>query len=310
MWVQHTSNYICNYLDQYQIQKKHIERVLSAREHINNTKPYYPKFLQLRLGKNQMEEEKNLVIRRENKNLYYKIESAIIKPSKYSRIFEPKDCPSFNKKMIGLKRIKKEIENYKENVRFYNQIEKVKSFYDNNEINKRNKEINKNIKNIQKSLLELQPSLLFLSPHTVKGKNKKIRYINFNKCKTKRCNSCCNRYEPKKIINDIKNLSRTNRQRKRCYDIKTDMSNQLSSYQKININDKIKKILINPIKNRSKNKKSKSTHIRNKNKKDKNIKYIKKITSSYDNYTKCTKDNNKTKKIGLKRNKSEFNIFN
>ena len=134
MWVQHTSNYICNYLDQYQIQKKHIERVLSAREHINNTKPYYPKFLQLRLGKNQMEEEKNNVIKEVNKNLYYKIESAGIKPSKYSMIYKPKECPPFNKEIIKFKRVKEQLKNYQENIRFYDKIERVKSFYDKEEI--------------------------------------------------------------------------------------------------------------------------------------------------------------------------------
>ena len=109
MWLQRTNNYLCNYLDQFQVQKKHISRIISAKDNINNDEPYYPKFLQLRLGKNQMEEEKNIIIREENKNLFYKIKNARIKPSKYSRIYKPKKCPSFNKQMIGLKRIKRKL---------------------------------------------------------------------------------------------------------------------------------------------------------------------------------------------------------
>ena len=311
MWVQHTNNYLCNYLDQYRVQKMHIQRILTAKIKINDETPYYPKFLQLRLGKNQFEEEKNIIIREENMNLLHRIESALKKPSKYSRIFEPKECPSFNKQIIGFKRIKKEVENYKENIKFYNRIEKVKSFYDIDEIKKRNDGIKKNIKNLQKSIFEVQPSLLFLSPQSVKRGMKKINYISFNKSKSKRCNSCTNRCDSKNIFSEIKSVSRTNRQNRRRYDLSTD-TNQFKSYQKINIDDKIKKILINPIRNK-KIKNNKSNHNRNKSRKmDDNFNYIRKITSSYDNSSKLIKgkNQNKKEKTGLKRNKSEINLLN
>lgn len=311
MWVQHTNNYLCNYLDQYRVQKMHIQRILTAKIKINDETPYYPKFLQLRLGKNQFEEEKNIIIREENMNLLHRIESALKKPSKYSRIFEPKECPSFNKQIIGFKRIKKEVENYQENIKFYNRIEKVKSFYDIDEIKKRNDGIKKNIKNLQKSIFEVQPSLLFLSPQSVKRGMKKINYISFNKSKSKRCNSCTNRCDSKNIFSEIKSVSRTNRQNRRRYDLSTD-TNQFKSYQKINIDDKIKKILINPIRNK-KIKNNKSNHNRNKSRKmEDNFNYIRKITSSYDNSSKLIKgkNQNKKEKTGLKRNKSEINLLN
>ena len=311
MWVQHTNNYLCNYLDQYRVQKMHIQRILTAKIKINDETPYYPKFLQLRLGKNQFEEEKNIIIREENMNLLHRIESALKKPSKYSRIFEPKECPSFNKQIIGFKRIKKEVENYQENIKFYNRIEKVKSFYDIDEIKKRNDGIKKNIKNLQKSIFEVQPSLLFLSPQSVKRGMKKINYISFNKSKSKRCNSCTNRCDSKNIFSEIKSVSRTNRQNRRRYDLSTD-TNQFKSYQKINIDDKIKKILINPIRNK-KIKNNKSNHNRNKSRKmEDNFNYIRKITSSYDNNSKLNKEKNQNKKekTGLKRNKSEINLLN
>ena len=284
MWVQHTNNYLCNYLDQYRVQKMHIQRILTAKIKINDETPYYPKFLQLRLGKNQFEEEKNIIIREENMNLLHRIESALKKPSKYSRIFEPKECPSFNKQIIGFKRIKKEVENYQENIKFYNRIEKVKSFYDIDEIKKRNDGIKKNIKNLQKSIFEVQPSLLFLSPQSVKRGMKKINYISFNKSKSKRCNSCTNRCDSKNIFSEIKSVSRTNRQNRRRYDLSTD-TNQFKSYQKINIDDKIKKILINPISKRNDNN-NKSKHDSDKKKRNK----------IYDNNSKRIKNKKKIEK--------------
>jgi hypothetical protein len=140
----------------------------------------------LRLGKNQFEEEKNIIIREENKNLFYKIMSAREKPSKYSKIFEPKVCPSFNIKYIRIKRVNKLIENHNENERFYHHLENVKSFYDINDINKRNITIDSNMKKLQKSVLEMQPSIFFISPQNVKKSMKKITYINLNKNKIKR----------------------------------------------------------------------------------------------------------------------------
>ena len=316
MWVQRINNYLCNYLDQYKVQKKHIERVLCAKDNINDSKPYYPKFLQLRLGKNQFEEEKNNKIKEENKNLFYKIENAITKPSKYSKIYEPKDCPSFNKQMIGLKRIKKQLEHYQENMRFYNKIENVKSFYDKKDINKRNITIDINIKKLHKTIFELQPSLFFLSPLNVKNGMKKIKYTSFNKTKIKRCNSCSNRYEPKKNFTNnftqIKNVSRTNRQYRMSSEKTSEKSNQFNTHRTIEKYDKLKKILNNPIKNKNKTEKNKSNKDRNKNKTiEKNINIGKKFNSSYDNNSNNIKDINKMKinKNGLKRNASEFNIF-
>ena len=140
---------------------------------------------------------------------------------------------------------------------------------------------------------------------------KKINYISFNKSKSKRCNSCTNRCDSKNIFSEIKSVSRTNRQNRRRYDLSTD-TNQFKSYQKINIDDKIKKILINPIRNK-KIKNNKSNHNRNKSRKmEDNFNYIRKITSSYDNSSKLIKgkNQNKKEKTGLKRNKSEINLLN
>ena len=306
MWVQRVNNIICNYLDQYKLQKNHVERVLSAKEIINDETPYYPNFLKLRLGKNQEEEEKNHVIKEGNKKLFYKIINAEKKPSKYSRIYEPKKCPSFNTEIIRYKRIKKQIENFQENIRFYNKIENVKSFYDNKENNKRNTSINNHIRIIQKSILELQPSFLFLSPQAEKNKKKKIQYTSLIKCKTKRCKSCSNRGEKTKdIFNKIKDVIRSNRQKlNHGNDGNKDINNKVNT-KIFNSNNNIKKIINDKFNNKLKN-------IKNKNKKLKeNIKKFNTLNEK----NKCDINNNKEKtklikkKSKLKRSASEINIF-
>jgi len=207
MWNKKVNNYICNYLDEYEIQKKHIDRILSAKEIINNKKPpYYPKFLKLKLC-NLLFKEKNNKIKEENKILFYKIINAETKPSKYSRIYEPKACPSFDKNNICLKRIKKDFQNSKENLRFYQKIEKVKSYYDHKEMTKRKKFLDNKVKRLHKSILELQPSLLFLSPNNAQNDNKKYKHITYNLSKTKRSNSCCYRETSFASINKKRNSS-------------------------------------------------------------------------------------------------------
>lgn len=207
MWNKKVNNYICNYLDEYENQKKHIERILSAKEIINNRKPpYFPKFLKLKLC-NLLFKEKNNKIKEENKILFYKIINAETRPSKYSRIYEPKICPSFDKNIICLKRIKKEVQKSQENQRFYQKIEKVKSFYDHKEMAKRKKFLDSKLRRLHKSILELQPSLLFLSPNNAHHDIKKYKHITYNLSKTKRSNSCCYRETSITSINKKRNSS-------------------------------------------------------------------------------------------------------
>ena len=105
MWNTQKNNLLCSYLDAYEDQKKHIERVLSAKDTTKSTiPPYYPLFLKLKVCKYHMEEEKNEQIREENRILYFKIKDVIKKPRKYSKIFEPKKCPAFDKEKLLLKR--------------------------------------------------------------------------------------------------------------------------------------------------------------------------------------------------------------
>ena len=177
MWTTQKNNLLCSYLDAYEDQKKHIERVLSAKDTTKSTiPPYYPKFLKLKVCKYHMEEEKNEQIKEENRILYLKIKDVIKKPSKYSKIFFPKQCPAFDKEKLLLKRIKHEINNYQENIRFYHRIEKANSFYPKEELLKRKKELEENSKILQKSIFDISPNLMFSSPERIK--NEIERYKN------------------------------------------------------------------------------------------------------------------------------------
>ena len=181
MWNTQRNNLLCSYLEAYEDQKKHIERVLSAKDTTKSTvPPYYPKFLKLKVCKYHMEEEKNEQIREENRILYFKIKDVIKKPSKYSKIFEPKKCPAFDKEKILLKRIRHEINNYQENIRFYHRIEKANSFYPFEDFFKRNKELEENSKILQKSIFDISPNLMFSSPERIKNEIEKYRNKRYN----------------------------------------------------------------------------------------------------------------------------------
>jgi len=204
MWKTKKNNLICSYLEAYENQKKHIERVISANEMTkSNIAPYYPTFLKLKLCKHKMEEDKNDKIKEENKILLFKIINAEEKPSQYSKIYKPKKCPAFDKDLIYFKRIKKEINNYKENVRFYNKIENIGSYYNNEELKQRSKFLDESSKLMQKSIFDITPSLLFLSPSRIKKE--------IDKYNLKRSNSTIVKRRPKSSIHTRQNSSKKTR---------------------------------------------------------------------------------------------------
>ena len=204
MWKTKKNNLICSYLEAYENQKKHIERVISAKEMTkSNIAPYYPTFLKLKLCKHHMEEDKNDKIKEENKILLFKIINAEEKPSQYSKIYKPKKCPAFDKDLIYFKRIKKEIDNYKENVRFYNKIENIGSYYNNEELKQRSKFLDESSKLMQKSIFDITPSLLFLSPSRIKKE--------IDKYSLKRSNSTIVKRRPKSSIHTRQNSSKKTR---------------------------------------------------------------------------------------------------
>ena len=282
MWNFQKNNLLCSYLDAYEDQKRHIERVLSAKDTTKSTtKPYYPKFLKCKISKNHMEEEKNDKINEENDMLFIKIYNAVKKHSKYSKIYKPKKCPAFDKEKILLKRIKYEINNYQENIRFYNRIENVHSFYPNKTLIERNKDLDEASKILQKSIFDTSPNLMFSSPERIKNEIEKFRnkknkstFPKTSKSKSKSFlykNNVKNSDE-KEIINNSKAM--TNKDEKK----------EDKNYKKIN----------NNIKNKNINSKSKE---------------MSRNLSESQISKKSKNDKNKRSQSTLRRNESEINIL-
>jgi len=296
MWKTQRNNLLCAYLEAYEDQKKHIERVLSAKDTTKSTiPPYYPKFLKLKACKYHMEEEKNDQIRDENRILYLKIKDAIKKPSKYSKIFEPKRCPAFDKNKLLLKRIKYEINNYEENLRFYNRIEKTNSLYSRDLFIKRSKNLEETSKILQKSIFDISPNLMFSSPERIKSEIEKYRNKRNHSAVPKSrkiSHSVTSKNNDNKSINKNYKMSDNNTQNQEEYKNKNSKSNNTSKKEENNFNK------INPRK--SNNKRENSTN----KKLSRNT-----IESKSSKKNQNDNDKNKRSKSTLKRNESEINLL-
>ena len=299
MWNTKKNNLICGYLEDYENQKKHIERVLSAKDMTKSTvPPYKPKFMQLKLCKQQMEEDKIDRIREENKILLYKILKAGEKPSNYSRIYEPKKCPAFDKDFIYFKRIKKDIQNYQENIRFYNKIENVRPYYNNDEMRSRKKNLDESCKLLQKSIFDISPSLLFLSPSRIKKEIEKYKNL-----KMQRSNSVIMKKRPQSAYS-------RRRDSKKMEGSKTGEKNEFlmndgflgpiqeDDEDKIKGNDNYDKDDDKNTKNSKKNDTKNNSNMSNSKK-----------TNNTNKSTKSKKNKKQRPKSALKRNESEINLL-
>lgn len=298
MWKTQRNNLLCAYLEAYEDQKKHIERVLSAKDTTKSTiPPYYPVFLKLKACKYHMEEEKNDQIRGENRILYLKIKDAIKKPSKYSKIYEPKKCPAFDKDKLFLKRIKYEINNYEENLRFYNRIEKAHSFYSRDLFIKRNKDLEESSRILQKSIFDISPNLMFSSPERIKNEIERYRNKRNHSAipkSRKISHSVTSKNNNNKSINKNYKMSDNNTQNKEEEKNKNTKLNNNSEKKRENSFNKI-----NPRK--TNNKKDNS----NNNKLSRNTTESKLSKKNQNN----DNDKNKRSKSTLKRNESEINLL-
>ena len=294
MWKTQKNNLLCAYLEAYEDQKKHIERVLSAKDTTKSTvPPYYPKFLKLKVCKYHMEEEKNDQIRDENRILYLKIKDVIKKPSKYSKIFEPKRCPAFDKNKLLLKRIKYEINNYEENLRFYNRIENAHSFYSRDLFIKRNKNLDESSKILQKSIFDISPNLMFSSPERIKNEIEKYR--------NKRNNSAIPK--SRKISHSVINKNNNNKSINKNY-TSCDNNTQIKEENKNNKSN-------NTERKNEKNYNKINPRKSNNNENSNNKKLSRNTTESKISKKNQSNNNDKNKrsKSTLKRNESEINLL-
>ena len=288
MWNTQKNNLLCSYLDAYEDQKKHIERVLSAKDTTKSTiPPYYPLFLKLKVCKYHMEEEKNEQIREENRILYFKIKDVIKKPSKYSKIFEPKKCPAFDKEKLLLKRLKHNITNYQENIRFYNRIENAQPFYPNESFLKRNRELEENSRILQKSKFDISPNLMFSSPERIKNE--------IEKYKNKRNKSSVSGSRPlsHNVTHRSNNKSNKNNNSQNKEGEKTNMSKNEEKKKEKNytkINQRNENIQKNNSNNGKMSRNTSESQVSKRNNNNEN-------------------DKNKRSKSTLKRNESEINLL-
>ena len=166
MWNYEHINSICNQFEIKNQQKLHIRRILSSKSRTDSSQPYKPYFLKTKLKKAVMLEEEKNKIDYENQNLLIKVIKAKLKPSKYSQ--NPEDCPAFNKQRMYTKRIYKEIEKYKQNVKIYTKISKIHSNYETKKILKDSENYQKICERIKKKNKTMKTILNFQSPNYFK----------------------------------------------------------------------------------------------------------------------------------------------
>jgi len=236
MWNYEHINSICNQFEIKNQQKLHIDRILSSKSRTDSSEPYKPYFLKTKLKKVLMFEEENNKIDYENRNLLIKIINAELKPSQYSQI--PQDCPAFNKKKMYTKRIYKEIEKYKENVKIYTKISKVHSNYETKKILKDSENYQKISNRIKKKNKTMMTILNFQSPNYFK---KLIEKYYMNKSEDNFYN---NNYRNNNVN---KNKNSTNRNKNNNYNDNnnnnTSRKNTNNTYKKTNSEKKKNKLI-------------------------------------------------------------------
>ena len=216
MWNYEHINSICNQFEIKNQQKLHIDRILSSKSRTDSSKPYKPYFLITKPKKALMKEEEKNKIEQENQNLLIKVINAKLKPSKYSQI--PKECPAFNKQRMYTKRIYKEIEKYKQNVKIYTKISKIHSNYETKKILKDSENYQKICERIKKKNKTMKTILNFQSPTYFKKlidgylNNSVDNFYNYYNYNNSYCNSTI---KSKNSRNENENNKNTNSNNKK-----------------------------------------------------------------------------------------------
>lgn len=287
MWMSQKANIICGYLEDYENQKRHIERVLSAKEVTKSRKsPYYPDFLRLRISNVHREEEKNDRLREFN-NTY--ISRILNIESNLSNITAPKKCPAFDKTAIYLKRIRKETKNCQEIIKFYEKLGNIHSNFSVKEFEKRKMYLDSNCRMLQKSIFDISPALFFISPSKIKNFIEKYKNSNL-----KRCPSSSGMTGGTSKYNNSKNLKKNEGEQT------TD-----NSHNEATVGNK------NESNNKSKNEKTKSKNekINTQSSKKKSGDSYKQSTSKKSNNSNNQNSKKKRPQSALRRNESEVNLL-
>lgn len=172
MWNRTYSNRICNFRDKIREQSMHLERLFTIKTSIDIKEPYQPSFLKTHACKDQIEEDKRIVIDYENRILRGKLLEVALKPSEYNAIvLSPKHYPAFDNKKSEYKTLKHHYDIYQSNVKLFERISSLKSSVETKELLKCSKKASEYKERISNSKNCQNPCLKF---ETIEEFKKKI----------------------------------------------------------------------------------------------------------------------------------------
>ena len=175
MWNTACSNQLCFNKDKTNEQNLHLARLFCIRPQVNTTRPFVPKFLEIRAPQKEKKKQIQAQINKDNNILNNKIIEVFLKKSKYSQ--QPKkEYPAFRRysnlkyeDIIRLSNIALE------NIKFENKITNLRATYEHGEMRKEaeKQEIYlNNLLNRPKSI-PFTPSLNFISIEQLHNRLKK-----------------------------------------------------------------------------------------------------------------------------------------
>ena len=188
MWNTSCSNRICFTQDRTYEQNLHLKRLFCVRPEINVTRPFSPKFLEIRAPQKEKRRQTQDKINKENDILTKKILEVYFKNGKYSKyVVKPKEIYPAFRRYSGLKfnDIIKLVKINNDNFRLENKLLNLKSTYDNEEMRKEAEKQEKYLNNLlnRPKSIPFTPALNFISIEQLHSrlKNQLIRqqqYLN------------------------------------------------------------------------------------------------------------------------------------
>lgn len=130
MWNYKSVNESCNKLSRFRVHKEHLERLIQARSYIDDNAKKTPEFLKIPPSLRMPAKDNIRKIDYENKILYTRMYSILMKKSPYSAsIVRPVPCPAFDFKKCDYNKKYSLYELQKRNQWLCSRFTDAKSFY-------------------------------------------------------------------------------------------------------------------------------------------------------------------------------------
>jgi hypothetical protein len=175
MWNTACVNQLCFNKDKTNEQNLHLARLFCIRPQVNTTRPFVPKFLEIRAPQKEKKKQIQAQINKDNNILYNKILEVFLKNSKYSQ--QPKkEYPAFRRysnlkyeDIIRLSNIALD------NIKFENKITNLRATYEYGEMRKEAEKQEIYLNNLLKrpKSIPFTPSLNFISIEQLHNRLKK-----------------------------------------------------------------------------------------------------------------------------------------